>query len=42
MNYKTFARIRPIDYSSKMVECGGGMAESSISIRDPSSKSKEK
>ncbi|KAL4466133.1 hypothetical protein ABPG74_004370 [Tetrahymena malaccensis] len=38
-NYKIFSRIRPIEYQSKMIECGG---DNTISIRDPSSKQKEK
>lgn len=38
-NYKTYARIRAIDYQSKMLECG---IDNTISIRDPSAKGKER
>lgn len=38
-NYKLFARIRPIEYSQKMLEISG---DTTLSIRDPSQKNSEK
>jgi hypothetical protein len=38
-NYKVFARVRPIDYQQKMIECS---SDNTISIKDPTSKTKDK